>query len=76
MTQLVLNIEDSSILMSLKKILNAMNGVSIVKTTRIQKPQALDITKTAGYQEAMEDKKKGRIYHAESVDDMFNQILG
>ena len=35
-----------------------------------------DITKTAGYTEAMEDIKHGRVYHAESVDDMFKQILG
>lgn len=35
-----------------------------------------DVTKTKGYQEAMQDKQQGRIYHAESVDDMFNHILG
>lgn len=35
-----------------------------------------DITKTAGYKEAMNDIKNGRVYHAESVDDMFKQILG
>lgn len=35
-----------------------------------------DITKTAGYKEAMEDVKYGRVYHADSVDDMFKQILG
>lgn len=35
-----------------------------------------DVTKTAGYKEAMQDIQQGRIYHAENVDDMFNQILG
>ena len=35
-----------------------------------------DITKTAHYKEAMDDVKNGRVYHANSVDDMFNQILG
>ena len=35
-----------------------------------------DVIKTAGYQEAMQDIQQGRIYHAENVDDMFNQILG
>ena len=34
-----------------------------------------DITKTAHYKAAMDDVKNGRIYHACSVDDMFNQIL-
>ena len=32
--------------------------------------------KTAHYKEAMDDVKNGRVYHANSVDDMFNQILG
>ena len=27
-------------------------------------------------EEAMEDVRLGRVYHADSVDDMFNQILG
>lgn len=29
-----------------------------------------------GLDEALEDVKSGRVYHAESVDDMFKQILG
>lgn len=35
-----------------------------------------DVTKTRGYQEAMDDIEAGRIYHAESAEDMFKQILG
>lgn len=35
-----------------------------------------DITKTAGYKEAMDDIKHGRVKSASSVDDLFNQILG
>ncbi len=35
-----------------------------------------DITKTPGYKEAMDDIKCGRVYKADSIDDMFNQILG
>lgn len=37
--------------------------------------QVPDITTTAHYKAAMDDVKNGRIYHANSVDDMFNQIL-
>ena len=40
------------------------------------KTKEYDITKTAGYREAMDDVKNGRVYHADSVDDMFKQILG
>lgn len=35
-----------------------------------------DVTKTRGYQEAMNDIKEGRVYHAKNADDMFKQILG
>jgi hypothetical protein len=31
--------------------------------------------KKSGLEEALEDEKNGRVYKAESVDDMFNQIL-
>ncbi len=40
------------------------------------KAKEMDITKTKGYHEAMEDIKLGRVKSASSVDDMFNQILG
>ena len=76
MTQLVLNIEDKSILPSLKKILQALEGVSIARSVRSRRNKSMDITKTAAYKEAMEDKAQGRVYHAESVEDMFKQILG
>ena len=36
-------------------------------------------TKTAkksGIEKALDDVKAGRVYHAESVDDLFKQILG
>ncbi len=42
----------------------------------VEKSRVDDITKTSGYKEAMDDIKHGRVYHAESVDDMFKQILG
>ena len=34
-----------------------------------------DITKTAGYREAMKDIEEGRVYHADTVDEMFHAIL-
>lgn len=67
MTQLILNIENNTILPHLKKILGAIDGVSIVKSTRKHKP---------GIEEALDDIKAGRVTKAESVDDMFLQILG
>lgn len=67
MTQIVINIEDKSILPHLKKILNAIEGVSLDKPMRKKK---------SGIEEAFEDIKAGRVTPVDSVDDMFNQILG
>ena len=43
---------------------------------RTVKEKKMDVTETASYKEAMEDVKEGRVYHAESTEDMFQQILG
>lgn len=73
MTQIILNIEDTSILPSLKTILGALKGVSLVTSEDVNEN---DISKSKAYQEAMEDKQHGRIYHAKNAEDMFKQILG
>lgn len=52
-----------------------LQGVTSVKVAR-PSSHTKDITKTAGYREAMEDIKEGRVYKAASTDDMFKQILG
>lgn len=63
MTQLILNIEDASILPSLKKILKALNGVSVVST---RKMTDMDY--------ALEDKAKGRVIKCKDKEDLFNQL--
>ena len=65
MQQITINIENPAILPSLRKILNAIDGVSIVPQRR-----------RSGIDEDEEDIRKGRVYKAENVDDMFKQILG
>ena len=49
MTQLTINIEDKSILPHLKKILNAIDGVSIAKPAKKKKK--------CGLEEALDDVK-------------------
>ncbi len=68
MTQITINVEDKSILPHLKKILNAIEGVSIAVPQKKRKK--------TGIEEAYEDVRAGRVTHCESVDDMFKQILG
>ena len=69
--QLLVGVSDLSMMNDIKKAISMLKGVTTVKKTK-----EFDITKTAGYREAMDDVKNGRVYHAESVDDMFKQILG
>lgn len=69
MTQLVLNISDPSVLPTLKKVVKAFNGVSIAPKSKEKKAKC-------GLDEALEDIEAGRIYHAESTDDLFQRILG
>ena len=69
MTQLVLNIEDASILSSLKKIIGALNGVSIAKPVAKK-------TQKSGIDKGLEDIKKGNVYQAKDSADLVNQIFG
>lgn len=67
MTQLVLNIENPSILPSLKKVLNALDGVSIAKQTkRIRKKTELEL--------AIAEARKGDVTHWECVDSLIEHI--
>ena len=74
MATIVLHVPDESLVSKVKQACKMLMGVSSVK---VQKdPKELDITQTAGYSEAMDEVKNGRVYHADSVDDMFKDILG
>ena len=73
MAQLIVNVEDASLLLQIKKACSLLKGVGSVKVVK-QKSQ--NISSTKGYQEAMEDVRAGRVHKAENADDMFTQILG
>lgn len=69
MTQLVLNIENTAILPSLKKVLGALDGVSIVKPAKKSRCKCeLD--------KALEDVKAGRISGPfNSVDELMAHLM-
>ena len=69
--QLLVSISDLSMLKDIKKAISMLKGVTVVK-----RQKTYDITKTAGYREAMDDVKNGRVTHYDSVDDMFRSVLG
>ena len=74
MATLVLHIPDESLVSKVKQACKMIIGVKSVKVQKEDKSK--DITKTAGFREALDDVKNGRVYHADSVDDMFKKILG
>ena len=76
MATLVLQIPDESLVQKVKQACKMIVGVASVKIQKPAKEKEYDITKTAGYREAMDDVKHGRITHYDSVDDMFRSVLG
>ena len=69
--QLLVSISDLSMLNDIKKAISMLKGVTAVKK---QKVKEFDITKTAGYREAMDDVKNGRVYHYDSLKDFYKEM--
>lgn len=65
MTQLILNIEDASLLPGLRKILRSMNGVSIV-TTRTTRKGTLS--------RAVEEVRSGQVTRVNSVAELMAEL--
>lgn len=77
MTQIVLNIEDASLVPSLKKILGAINGVTIARMDasyeEIEAEKAfVSDTIIKGYREAQEGKFAGK--DLESLDALVEEL--
>ncbi|MCC8177438.1 MAG: hypothetical protein LUC85_05790 [Bacteroidales bacterium] len=65
MTQLVLNIENPKDVKLMRQLISKMEGVSIARPKRKNK---------SGLEEALQDVAAGRVYHASSVEDLFQQL--
>ena len=65
--QLLVTVSVPTMLTKLKNPIKMLNGVSSIS---VLKP------KKTGLELAEEDKEKGRVTHWNSVDEMFNSILG
>jgi len=76
MATLILQVPDESLVSKVKQACKMLLGVTSVKVQKEAKPKEYDITKNAGFREAMDDIKHGRVTHADSVDDLFKQVLG
>lgn len=65
MTQIVLNIEDESMVSGLRKILSNLKGVTIA-STKTQSKGTLE--------KAMDDVRKGKVTKVNSIQDLINQL--
>ena len=71
MATIVLDVQDESLLTQIKKACLLLKGVASV---RVHKTKTEDITKTAGYKEAMEDVKHGRVSEYASLKDFYKEM--
>ena len=65
--QLLVTVSDPTMLTKLKDAIKMLDGVSSISILRPKK---------TGLELAEEDKAKGRVTHWNSVDEMFDNILG
>ena len=65
--QLIVTFDNIGIMNTVKKMLSLIQGVTVTVPRK---------KKLNGIDRALLDIKEGRVYKAESVDDMFKQILG
>lgn len=65
MTQIVLNVEDKSMLPGLRKILSNLNGVSIAKTRTIRK---------GTLSRAVEEVRSGQVTRVSSVAELMAEL--
>ena len=74
MATIVLQVPDESFVSKVKNACKMLVGVTSVKVLKSTKEKDYDITKTAGYREAMDDVKNGRVYHCDSLKDFYKEM--
>lgn len=68
MTQIILDIENKSILPSLRKVLSAIPGVKIINN-KAKKAKAM-----TPYEKSLKDVEEGRVYEYDSLNDFIKEI--
>ena len=66
--QILVNIEDMSMLKDIKKAISLLKGVGKITVPRRRKPYS-------AYELSLRDLDEGRVYEAKDVDDLFRQCL-
>ena len=66
--QLIVSVDDPSLLKDLKKAIGMMRGVTKITIPRRKR--------LSSYERSLRDLDEGRVYEAKDVDDLFKQCLG
>ena len=66
--QILVNIEDMSMLKDIKKAISLLKGVGKITVPRLRKLYS-------AYELSLRDLDEGRVYEAKDVDDLFRQCL-
>lgn len=76
MATIVLQVPDESLVSKIRQACKMLLGVTSVKVQRTRRYESkpLDVTQTAGFKEAMDDVKHGRVTQYNSVDDLFKEL--
>jgi hypothetical protein len=74
MATIILDVQDESLLTQIKKACQLLKGVASVRVHKEPKARVEDITKTAGYKEAMDDIKHGRVTEYASLKDFYKEM--
>ena len=74
MATIILQVPNENLVSKVKQACKMLMGVTSVKVQKESKPKQYDITKTAGYREAMDDVKHGRVTHYDSLKDFYKEM--
>lgn len=74
MATVILQVPDESLVSKIKSACKMLVGVASVKVQKASKEKKYDITKTAGYREAMDDVKNGRVTTYDSLQDFYKEM--
>ncbi|MBQ6750998.1 MAG: hypothetical protein IJR02_09590 [Bacteroidaceae bacterium] len=74
MATLILQVPDESLVSKVRQACKMLMGVASVKIQKEAKPKEYDVTKTAGFRNAMEDVKHGRVTTYNTLKDFYKEM--
>ena len=74
MATLILQVPDESLVSKVKQACKMLMGVASVKIQKEANPKEYDVTKTAGFRNAMEDVKHGRVTTYNTLKDFYKEM--